>query len=116
MGMPSSLTTWVIPAVSRLIAIWTVKTENECPSPQALWVGPLTSKATPRYRIEPVFARTRERVGVEYGGCVSRRPGEMRSKPTFPTAPNRRSELPIRSVRNHLAESRAISRIGLDLD
>jgi len=28
----------------------------------------------------------------------------------------RRSGLPIRSVRNHLVKSRAISRLGLDLD
>jgi len=35
---------------------------------------------------------------------------------TQPTALDRRSGLPIRSVRNHLTESRAIPRLGLDLD
>jgi hypothetical protein len=56
----------------------------------------------------------RRRFGVEYDWmCFALRSEANRP---FPTAPGRRTGLPIRSVRNLATESRAISRPGLNLD
>jgi len=51
------------------------------------------------------FANTR-RVGLSMVACVSIQPPQNRGKPTFPRATDRRTGLPLRSIQNHLTESR----------